>query len=199
MTDCAVLRALQATIFSLLGLLPLVQCMYGSAGRATSVEAQTAFAVAFLIGKVVHFSSTAVILRAETNSLLKTFSECIEAAHAGYVIASGCNAHEALMSSSPKISRQETSADQTRKRVPQQLYLQPLLNELHALQAARENIRTNARGLVRTLSLSTCAWLTLAVYPPFWTKISYFIPLISLMWLNGSVALVKLYGSRRKP
>jgi len=190
---------IKATLFCLLGMLPLIQSICATAGRSTSFEAQTAFTLAFALGKVVHFSSAAVVLRVETRSLLKSFAKSIDAAHAGIMVALGGSAQVSLAERSNVRSAMATSpassVNQTTN-TPTPPYLQPLLDELDNLRTASENIRTNARDLFNSLAFSTCVWLMLAIIPPMWSRVSYFIPLMSLVWLFGSGSLVKLYAMR---
>eukprot|EP00965_Chrysotila_dentata_P023342 773471-Pleurochrysis_carterae.AAC.1 len=94
------------------------------------------------------------------------------------------------MATSPASSVNQTT------NTPTPPYLQPLLDELDNLRTASENIRTNARDLFNSLAFSTCVWLMLAIIPPMWSRVSYFIPLMSLVWLFGSGSLVKLYAMR---
>uniref|UniRef100_A0A7S4FBV5 Uncharacterized protein n=1 Tax=Chrysotila carterae TaxID=13221 RepID=A0A7S4FBV5_CHRCT len=189
---------IKAITFSIFGQLPFIQSICAQTGRATSREAQTAFTLAFIACKVLAAAVAAIYLRIETRSLLSSFSDSIEAAQAGFIVASGGRAQESLAAQLRSRSNPDQSTRQQAE-TASTAHLQALLHELDSLEDAYENVRSKARVVFRSLVFSSCFWLVVAVVPPLWNRISYVIPFLSLLRLYSGRAMVMLYSFKRKP
>uniref|UniRef100_A0A7S4B5C9 Uncharacterized protein n=1 Tax=Chrysotila carterae TaxID=13221 RepID=A0A7S4B5C9_CHRCT len=191
----------QATVFSLIETIPLIEWACISTGAATSRQAQMAFAVTFCACQAIRIGTAGVLIRIETRYLLLSFAKSIEAAKASYAIAAG--GVSVVASEHARLSRGAT-AERGPASAPAPApppYMQPLLRELERLEAAYENVKKNGRSVSNGLVLGCLLWFLGGVaIPPLWSKLSYIIAINMLGYTIGMRGFAAVYRpAKRRP